>query len=74
MYIDRYEIVSYSRKWNNAKQNKKAEVTNYCDNTYHGMEGKKFLQLLSDLDDAWHGHEGKDCIVTVSFEDPKERD
>ena len=56
MYIDRYEIVSYSRKWNNGKQNKKAEITNYCDNTYHGMEGKKFLQLLSDLDDAWHGH------------------
>tara|TARA_B110000444_G_C18769327_1_gene561673 strand:+ start:441 stop:680 length:240 start_codon:yes stop_codon:yes gene_type:complete len=79
MYIDRYEIVSYSRKWNNGKQNKKAEITNYCDNTYssysyHGIEGKKFLQLLSDLDDAWHGHEGKDCIVTVSFEDPKERD
>ena len=38
------------------------------------MEGKKFLQLLSDLDDAWHGHEGKDCIVTVSFEEPKDRE
>ena len=48
MYIDRYEIVSYSRKWNNGKQNNKAEVTNYCDNTYRGMEGKKFLHLLSD--------------------------
>ena len=52
MYIDRYEIVSYSRKWNNGKQNKKAEVTNYCDNTYHGMSGKKFLNLLEDLDNA----------------------
>jgi hypothetical protein len=38
------------------------------------MEGKKFLQLLSDLDDAWHGHEGKDCVVHVSFEEPKERE
>ena len=27
MYIDKYEIVSYSRKWNNGKQNKKAEIT-----------------------------------------------
>ena len=74
MYIDKYEIVSWSRKWNNGKQNKKAEITNYCDNTYHGMEGKKFLQLLSDLDDAWHEHEGKDCVVHVSFENPKERE
>jgi len=74
MYIDKYEIVSWSRKWNNGKQNKKAEITKSCYNEDHGMSGKKFLQLLSDLDDAWHEQEGKDCVVHVSFEDPKERE
>jgi hypothetical protein len=74
MYIDKYEIVSWSRKWNNGKQNKKAEITKSCYNEDHGMSGKKFLQLISDLDDAWHEHEGKDCVVHVSFEDPKERE
>ena len=74
MYIDKYEIVSWSRKWNNGKQNKKAEITKSCYNEDHGMSGKKFLQLISDLDDAWHQLEGKDCVVTVSFEDPKERE
>ena len=74
MYIDRYEIVSYSRKWNNGKQNKKAEITNYCDNTYHGIDGKTFLQLLSDLNVAWHENEHRDCVIHVSFEDPNERE
>ena len=74
MYIDKYEIVSWSRKWNNGKQNKKAEITKSCYNEDLGMSGKKFLQLISDLDDAWHEQEGKDCIVHVSFEEPKERE
>ena len=74
MYIDRYEIVSYSRKWNNGKQNKKAEITNYCDNTYNGIDGKTFLQLLSDLNVAWHENEHRDCVINVRFEEPKERD
>ena len=74
MYIDRYKIVSWNRKWNNGKQNKKAEITNYCDNTYHGIDGKTFLQLLSDLNVAWHENEHRDCVIHVSFEEPKERD
>ena len=74
MYIDRYKIVSWNRKWNNGKQNKKAEITNYCHNNYHGIDAKTFLQLLSDLNVAWHEDEHKNCVVHVSFEDPKERD
>jgi len=74
MYIDRYKIVSWNRKWNNGKQNKKAEITNHCDNTHHGIDGKTFLQLLSDLNVAWHENEHRDCVIHVSFEEPKERD
>jgi len=74
MYIDRYKIVSWNRKWNNGKQNKKAEITNHCDNTHHGIDGKTFLQLLSDLNVAWHENEHRDCVINVSFEEPKERD
>jgi hypothetical protein len=71
MYIDKYEIYSYGRKWKNGKQNKQSEVLNYCENSYHGTDGKTFLQLISDLDDAWHKHEGKDCKIIVEFKDHK---
>jgi hypothetical protein len=47
MYIDRYEIVSYSRKWNNGKQNKKAEVTNYCDKLIMVWKVKSFYNYSS---------------------------
>ena len=42
---------------------------NYCENNYHGTDGKTFLQLISDLDDAWHKDEGKDCKIIVEFKD-----
>ena len=67
MYIDKYEIFSWSRKWNNGKQNKKAEITKSCYNEDHGMSGKKFLQLLSDLDDAWHEHKEKIVLFMLAL-------
>ena len=34
MYIDKYEIYSYGRKYKNGKQKKQSEVLNYCENNY----------------------------------------
>ena len=68
MHIDKYKIYSYSKPYKNGKQSKTEEITQMLTSD-ESINGKDFVQLLSDLDDTWHKWEGKECCVEVTFKE-----
>ena len=67
MHIDSYKIWSYNKEWKNGKQAKTSTIRRML-TSEDGIQGKEFLQLLSDLNDAWHEYETKNIKVEVTFE------
>ena len=50
MHIDSYKIWSYNKEWKNGKQAKTSTIRRML-TSEDGIQGKEFLQLLSDLND-----------------------
>lgn len=68
MYIDKYEIKSFSNEWKNGKQTKK-EVLNHNLKSDESIKGKQLIQLIDDLNEAWHRYDAKDVHIQITFKD-----